>query len=468
MNLKRLLALLLAFGMAAAACGGGSDEAGDDTDTDTSTETDADGGDEGGDEGSEGGDNTDPTAVETDFGVTDDVIKIGINGDLSGPFSSLVVDIVLAQETYWDWVNDNGGIGGRQVELVVLDSGYATDQGIENYQELAQESEDGVLMISETTGSPITAAIAEDLVDDDMLTIPLSWASLWPGEDYFNVMEKNATYCAESFNGVAWLAEKVESEGKEPTLAILSRPGEYGDDGAAGAAIAADLLGIEVVYDGTGQVAGDDRTAIISQLVGSGATMVWTVLTPGELADVFGGAVSQGFEGIWSGNQPSFSYKALLGSDLAPAFDQYYYQSDYLVPWNGNDSEGMQEMVSVMTERNPDAILSNAYVSGWLEGIMVQTVIEQAIANGDLTRAGMVEALGQVEEFDFKGLSPNQTYQGSYDEVLVRETYIYDVVADEFNLAPLSSGEGGTGLVLEEGPFVSDILADYEFGGPCI
>jgi len=475
MKLKRLLALLMAFGLVAAACGG-SDDA--DSSSDDSS-TDADSGDEGSDDDDddsmeEGDDDEgameeggDPAEVATDFGVTDDTIRIGINADLSGPFAALVSEIVLSQEVYWEMVNENGGIGGRMIETVVLDSGYATDKGIENYLDLAQESEEGVLMISENTGSPITAAIAEDAADDDMLVIPLSWASLWPGEDYANILEKQTTYCAEAMNGVAWLVQKAEAEGVEPKLAIISRPGEYGEDGHVGAELAADALGVEVVYNGKGEVAGDDRTAVISQLVDSGATIVWNTLTPGELADIFGNAVSQGFEAIWSGSGPSFSYPVLLAGDLAPAFDQYYWQSGYYAPWNSTDAPGMQEVVAEMTERRPDATLSDQYITGWIEGIMVQTILEQAIANGDMTRAGMVAAVQQVS-MDFKGLAPNQSYNGGYDEIVVRESYIYDVSLADFDLAPLSAETGGSGLLIEEGPFVSDVLADYQFGGPCI
>ena len=185
MNLKPTIALLLAFGMVAAACGGsGSD--GEDTSTDeTTAETEAGADDttedtEAGSGDEEDGAMADPADIATDFGVTDDTIRIGINGDLSGPFAALVSEVVEAQNVYWEWVNDNGGIAGRQIELVILDNGYDTAKGIENYEELAQENEDGVLIISENTGSPITAAIAEDAIDDDMLMVPLTWASLWP------------------------------------------------------------------------------------------------------------------------------------------------------------------------------------------------------------------------------------------------------------------------------------------------
>ena len=81
---------------------------------------------------------------------------------------------MAAQEVYWEVFNGNGGYQGWTVEPVVLDSGYQTDVGIQNYETLAQESEDGVLMITENTGSPITAAIAEQAAEDNVLVIPLS------------------------------------------------------------------------------------------------------------------------------------------------------------------------------------------------------------------------------------------------------------------------------------------------------
>jgi ABC-type branched-subunit amino acid transport system substrate-binding protein len=468
MKLKRLLALLMAFGLVAASCGSDDDSA-DSGSEETTEETSADEEEAEEEEEAMEEETGDPADVATDFGIEGNTIRVGLNADLSGPFAALVSEIVLAQEVYWEWVNDNGGIGGYMVEPVILDSGYATDKGIENYEEFAQESEEGVLMITENTGSPITAAIAEDAIDDDMLLIPLSWASLWPDDDGVgaNVLEKQITYCAEAMNGVSWLKTKAEAEGLDPKLAIMSQPGEYGEDGAVGAELAAAALGIEVVYNGKDQIAGDDLTAIVSQLVDSGATMVWITTTPGRLSDIFGNAVSQGFEAVWSGNGPSFSYPVHLSSDLAADFDTYYWQSGYAVPWRGNDSAGMQEMVSVMTERRPDATVSDQYLTGWIEGIMAQTIIEQAIANGDLTRAGVVAASREVE-IDMKGLSPNQSYGGTYDENIVRESYIYDVVAGDFDLQPLSAEAGGTGLVIEEGPFIADILADYEFGGACI
>ena len=76
--------------------------------------------------------------------------------DLSGAFAPLVTEIVEAQKVYWDNVNANGGIAGRQVELDIEDTGYDVAKTQENYESMR----DKVAIISQSTGSPHTAAIA--------------------------------------------------------------------------------------------------------------------------------------------------------------------------------------------------------------------------------------------------------------------------------------------------------------------
>ena len=204
----------------------------------------------------------DVVAATTDFGADDEVIRVGLSADLSGPFAGLTSVIVQAQEAYFDRVNENGGIGGRQIELVTLDNEYQVPTQLDNYAQLAEESEDGVVMISQSTGSPHTTAIAEDLANDDLIAIPLSWYSGWADPALGqNVFELYTNYCFEGMNGVEFLAEQSGIDA--PTVAIVTRPGEYGQDGAAGARIAAEELGLEIVADLEGSIAGEDFACLL-------------------------------------------------------------------------------------------------------------------------------------------------------------------------------------------------------------
>ncbi|MBA3399661.1 MAG: ABC transporter substrate-binding protein, partial [Acidimicrobiia bacterium] len=141
------------------------------------------------------GESVDPASIETDIGVDDETIKIGVLADLSGAFAPLVTEITEAQRVYWDKVNEEGGIAGRQIELVVEDTGYDVPTHLEKYEGMRDE----VAIIGMSVGSPHTSAIAQDLVDDNLIAIPLTWYSGWADPDFgTNVFETYTNYCIES------------------------------------------------------------------------------------------------------------------------------------------------------------------------------------------------------------------------------------------------------------------------------
>jgi ABC-type branched-subunit amino acid transport system substrate-binding protein len=405
-----------------------------------------------------------PDEIATDIGVTDDTITIGMLADQSGAFAPLVNEIVAAQQVYWDAVNRDGGIAGRQVELLIEDNAYDVPTHLEKYEILR----DQVAMFSQSTGSPHTSAIAQSLVDDDLIAIPLSWYSGWPDPEFGqNVFETYTTYCVESMNGIEWLHTNREVQ----TVALISFPGEYGGDGDAGARMAVEALGLEIVYDGAGQVTppspdnpSPDWSGVAQQIVDSDPDLVWTTVNPTALATIMGAAIGQGYDGLWSGNSPSYSFK-LLGTEAAEMLDQYYIASTYIVTW-GTDVPGMQEVIDEMTTAQPDIPVSDVYILGWTEGMVTEAILTQAAMNGDMTRAGIVAAANEVS-VDFNGLAPPQTWSGEPNEFLVRESYMYDVTLDAYNPIPLGEGVGSTGWELLEGPFVSETAGDYTYDGPC-
>ena len=443
-KLKLLAILIAVLGLIAAACGDSDDSSTPATDAPAGTEAPA-------------------AEMLTGIGVDDDTIKIGYNADLSGIFAGLVIQIIDSTAVYWEEVNAAGGIAGRMVEPVILDNAYDVPTHLENYEELSGSGSNGVVMIGQSTGSPHTAATTGDLVDDDLIAIPLSWYSGWADPAIgANVFEVQTNYCLEAMNGVSYMSGEFGNK-----VAIISFPGEYGQDGAAGAKLAAEALGLEVVYDGEAQVVpGSDQTPVITGIVNSGADFVWGTINSGTLSEIMGGAVAQGFEGMWSGNSPTWSFQ-LLGTDLAPVADEFYIHSTYTALWNTDDTPGMTAVVDAMRARRPEAPVSDVYLIGWINGIIVQNILEQAAANGDMTRAGVVAAANQVS-VDLQGLAPNQSWAGEPNDFIVRESYIYDVVAANFTPgASVSDPDAGTGYELIQGPFTSDIARDFDFQQAC-
>ena len=444
MRACRWWAILLALVLVAAACGG------DDDDTEAGA---------GGDEGA----STEFVEVETDIGVTDTEIRIGYNAAVTGIFAATVAPIIEATEVYWEWINENGGIAGREVVPVILDNEYDVPKHLENHEVFSGDGGESVVMIGQSSGSPHTAATAELLVDDDLAAIPLTWYSGWADPDFgANVFEVQTTYCVESHNGVSYLAENYGDK-----VAIISFPGEYGQDGATGAKLAAEKLGLEIVYDGEGAVVpGADQTPVITEIVNSGADFVWATINPTTLSEIMGGAAAQGFTGQWSGNSPTWGFQ-LLDTELADVADQYFTYSTYTALWNTNDSPGMQQVVEQMRERRPEAVVNDLYLLGWINGMIVKQVLEQAAANGDMTRAGVTQAAREIT-VDLEGLAPNQRWGGEPNDYIVRESYLYDIDLAAYTPgAAVTDENAGTGYTLIEGPYESELAAEFDFTGPC-
>lgn len=408
---------------------------------------------------------TDEMPIKTGYGVDveNKIIRVGVNTDLSGPYTTLTSKVALAQEVYWKWLNNQGGINGWKVEPVTRDNQYKIPKHEENYNELAGSSDDtSVVMFSTSTGSPTTSAIAEKLVEDDIAALPISWYSGWAdpaiGE---NVFEMFANYCVEAINGTTYMSEK---HGNKVALATVA--GSYGEDGAEGVKIAAEALGLEVVYDGQGQLrAGGDISAVVTRIVNSGADWVWVAADPSTVRQVIGDAYEQGFRGYWAGNGPSWNplFITLPGNEV---FDKYYTHSYYSVLWGMGESEGMKTMIAAMREYEPEAVFDDVYVLGWIQGLATSQILETAISLGDITRAGVLKA-ARTTEVDMQGIAPNQSWTGDPNDYIVRATYLYDIdVASATSGRSVSDEGNNNGYVLLKGPYISETAKNWDFK-PC-
>ena len=244
-----LTAMFALLALISAACSTDDADSGDvGADDGVGNDADSDAGDDdgvGGDADGVGGDADSDDAmddmIEYDYGVDYEnrVIRVGLNTDLTGPFSPLAGPVADGQSAYWEWLNDNGGIQGWTVEPVILDNEYQVPKHLENYDIMAGDGEQGVVMFSMSLGSPHTAATTEKLMEDQIVAVPLSWYSGWSDPEIGqNVLEALASYCVEAMNATTYMAETHGNK-----VAIATLPGDYGEDTAEGVKTAAEALG---------------------------------------------------------------------------------------------------------------------------------------------------------------------------------------------------------------------------------
>jgi ABC-type branched-subunit amino acid transport system substrate-binding protein len=359
--------------------------------------------------GSEGP-STNEEGIKTDFGVTAEpcpdavnpdngCIYLGTLSDLTvGPFSPLAPAIVAAQEAFWKRVNQEGGIGGYDINVTqyVRDNKYDAQTTNEVYQEIKPH----ILALAQTLGSDTTAAILDDIKASNIVAVPAAWSSAYAFEDI--ILESGANYCVETMNAIDF------AKGAKPEISSVMAvhyPGDYGDDAAGGAKYAAEKLGLTFtsVVTGTGGI--ENQAGAISQIMAERPDLLIITTGPREMAALVGGvyqnAQTTGYTPMVIGTSPTW-HRDLLASAAAPALQAAYFQSGPWAPWDA-DTPGHRAMRAALG--NPETI-TDGFTAGWVWSYPLKAALEKAAENGDLTRAGVVAAAKSLTSVDYEGMLP--------------------------------------------------------------
>ena len=90
------------------------------------------------------------------LGVTKDEVLVGTIQDLSGPIAAFGKSARNGMQLRADEINEQGGINGRKIKLIVEDSGYDPKKAVLAAQKLAQK--DKIFVTAGNIGTPIAMA----------------------------------------------------------------------------------------------------------------------------------------------------------------------------------------------------------------------------------------------------------------------------------------------------------------------
>lgn len=354
--------------------------------------------------------------------------------------------MIEGTQAYWQTVNENGGIDGYEVDMVthVRDNGYNETTHSQEYREIRDE----VLLLAHSMGTAHTNGILDDTRQQNILTLPASLGSNWLFED--GVMEFATSYCAEAMNIVDYAVDEFDAS----SIGVVHFPGDYGDDAANGAEIAAEARDVEFNRYTTAQGGTDEQTAVIQRILADQPDVVVLGTSAIETGAIVGATVAQGFEGQFIGSTPTWS-AGLMGSEAAPALEARYTHAAAVAPW-GHDSEGHNAMREYAESAGVEP--NDWFVLGWGAGRIIHSLLEEAVENDELNRSGIYESVPSLTGLDSDGMFTDGAgnYSGEVNEYAVRETL--------FNRIEPGSP---TGLVLEEEWYVGPTAADYEFTEAC-
>lgn len=96
-------------------------------------------------------------AEQVIIGVSDNPIVLGMSNALTGPASSLGLELKKGSMLYFNEINQHGGVAGRKIEVISYDDGYEPERAYKNTQKLIYD--DKVFALFGYVGTPTSKAV---------------------------------------------------------------------------------------------------------------------------------------------------------------------------------------------------------------------------------------------------------------------------------------------------------------------
>ncbi|MCX5373599.1 MULTISPECIES: ABC transporter substrate-binding protein [unclassified Streptomyces] len=331
-------------------------------------------------DGDSGSDSAD--GVKSGPGVTAKTIKLGALTDLTGPYATLGKSIVQAQQLWADETNAAGGICDRKVEIVVKDHGYDVQKAVTAYADISPD----VVALPQVIGSPVVAALLDDIERDHLLTFPQAWAASLLGKDSVQVM--GTTYDVDMITAVDFLT-RTKGLAKGDSIGHVYFEGDYGANALEGSTWAAEKAGLKIVPQKI-KATDTDLTAQVSALSKAGVKAVLISAGPAQTASLVGVAASRGLKVPVVSSAPGYAPQ-LLKTPAAPALLGLLNVVS-AAPAVSSDLPGVQKMVTAYGKKYPASPVDSGVLSGYNAAQLLGADLKKACAAGSLAREDVVKA----------------------------------------------------------------------------
>lgn len=323
-------------------------------------------------------------------------IRIGMSTALSGPLEDMGKNVRIGIETYFRKINDEGGVNGQKLKLIVKDDRYEPKLAAPNTRELI-EKEDVVAVIG-NVGTP-TAIVTVPIVKElkTLLFGPVTGASLLrQGLDDNCILNYRASYQEEAAAMIDWIIQ----EGIKPEeIAFFTQKDGYGDAGYRGAIKALEEYG----FKETNMLAHGRYTRNTVNVEAALATIIDAKVEPKVIIMAAGYAPSAKFIKLAKLEFPNIKFLNLS-----------FVGSVSLLNALGKDAEGVMvtQVVPHFNSNLPIAKEYKKYLSLYysqtspgfvsFEGYIIGKIFVEGIKKlkGNLNRENIIQAMHDINKLD--------------------------------------------------------------------
>lgn len=332
-------------------------------------------------------------------GVTADSIKLGTTQPLTGPAAPGYARISKAMTAWFEHVNEQGGINGRDIELVVEDDGYNPTNTASKTRQLVLQ--DKVFALVGALGTPTHTSVLDFIRQNKIPDLMVSSGSLsWNQPDkYPYTFGWQVDYEREGKILATYAKEKLAGK----TYCSFGQGDDLGTDGVKGveAILGADALKAKESYT----VSNTNVAPAIGKLQAAGCDVVFSFSIPAFTALGVGTAAKLGYRAQWVvsnvGGDPS-ALQAYLKENAKPLLEGMI-SSEYFASPDDSENSFIKLFEEVNKKYNPDMPLDRTLVYGYALAYTATQAL--AAAGEDLTRESLVEAM-EKGGFEGPGLTP--------------------------------------------------------------
>jgi len=320
-------------------------------------------------------------------------IKVGHLADLTGPTGEVGKPYAQGVQDYKDWVNKNGGVNGKQIDMAMFDYAYDKNKAVNQYKKY---KEDGVVAI-QGWGSGDTEALSQTTADDKIPYVSASYSAHLtdPKKTPYNF------FCAPDYTtglraGLKYLKDNWK-EKRAPKVVFIYPNHPYGIAPIKGGKEYAKELGFEVLGDEDVSLKAIEANSQLLSVKNKGADFAWvggtTNSTAVDLKDAKKlGLTTKFFVNIWGADEttPKLAGGAEEGTLVMVGSTVY-----------GSKVPGMKRLMEI-TKNQPQV---THYIRGYVSMMVLTEALKIADKKGQLNGPGVKAALETLKNFDTGGLA---------------------------------------------------------------
>lgn len=327
----------------------------------------------------------------------DSTIKMGAIHDLTGATADVGKPYADGVRDYVAFINENGGIDGREIELFSDDYAYSPDNAVQLYNEYINNE----VIAFQGWGTGDTEALRQQIADDQIPFMSASYSAALtdPAEAPYNFLV-GTSYSDQYIIGLQY----AQQQGAD-TVAILHHDSAFGlspvDDGAAWAAAnGMNVIAIPMPGGAT------DFTAQLTQVQDAGADFIVIQNVSSPAATLARDVERLGIDANiiclnWCSDE---LFVELAGS----AAEGTIAASPFAFPSSGADL--IENEIRPYAEAN-GRTLDVHYIQGWTTMRAMVDAITQVIEDGDeLTGANIRAVLESYNNYSTGGVTAPLTY----------------------------------------------------------